>query len=174
MCEPTTIALAAFALSSASSVAAYQSQKSQSEYAKKAATTQRNSNIAAVAAESAMGQQDEAERVEALRRQTESKKATARASAAEAGVTGISVDSVLNELAGQGAEAQQNLETNYARSSLGTAAQLTNINSQYSNTLAQNQAPSALGLGLEIGQAGLSSYGSFKSMKAADKIAKGA
>lgn len=164
MCEPISIATTALAI--AGSVSQYQAQRDQAKFAEKSATVQRNANIANIRAEQVQNQQDEAERVEALRRQTEQKQATARLAAADAGVTGTSVDSVLNELAGQGAEAFQNLETNYARSALGTSNQLFNVDNQYASTIAQNQKPSGLAAALQIGGQALGGYGDYKAAKA--------
>lgn len=166
MCGPAVIPLAMLAISAAQTASAYQGQKNQAKYAQKSATIKRNSDIANIRAEQVMGQQDEAQRVEQLRRQTEQKKATASVAAVDAGIEGNSVDSIMNELAGQGAEAQQSLETNYARSALATTNQLYNADSQYSSTVNQNQKPSGLAAALQIGGAALGSYGDYKKAKA--------
>lgn len=170
MCEPVTIAaIASTALTVAQTASAYQGQKQQAKFAERSATVQRNANIANIRAEETMQQQDEAERVETLRREVEQKKSTARLAAADAGVTGTSVDSVLNELAGQGAEAFQNLETNYARTALATSNQLYNADSQYASTVASNPKPSGLAAALQIGGSLLGGYGDVKGAQAAKK-----
>lgn len=162
MCDPILITTG---LAVAGAASQYQGQRNQAKYAERAATVQRNANIANIRAEQVQNQQDEAERVEALRRQTEQKQATARSAAAEAGVAGLSVDAVLNELAGQGAEAFQNLETNYARSALGTANQLYNADSQYASTVAQSPKPSGLAAALQIGGQLATGYADYKASK---------
>lgn len=165
MCLPA-VPLIMMALSVAQTANAYQTQKGQAKFAQQSATVKRNSDIAGIRSEQVMAQQDQAERVESLRRQTEKQQATARVAGADAGVTGTSVDSIMNELAGQNAEAQQNLETNYARSALGTSNQLFNADSQYSSTVAQNQKPSGLAAALQIGGAVAEGYGGYKQATA--------
>lgn len=166
MCDPVTLTAVSTGLAVASTAAQVQGQRQQAKYAKQAATVERNANVAAIQAEQNMRQQDEADKVEALRREAEAKAATARASAAESGVQGISVDAVLNELSGQAGEALQNLETNYARAGLGTSAELSNAEYRRQDTIARNPGPNYLAAGLQIGGQLAGGYADYKTAKA--------
>lgn len=145
-----------------SSVMAYQGQKNQAKFAEQSATVERNANVARLGFEQSQETQNQADRLEGLRRETEAKQATARAAAADAGVEGISVDSVLNELSGQGAEALQTLNTNYARTGVANATERTNIDQQYSRTVASSPRPSGLGLALDLVSQGAKGYAGYK------------
>lgn len=171
MCGPAAIPLASLAISTLSAGAQFQQQRNQARFAERAAISERNENTARVMTEQSFRQQDQAQSLEAQRRDAQSRMATARAAASEAGVTGISVDAVLNELSGRAAENVQTMDTNYARGALSNAAELTNINQQFSRTIAQNPRPSGLALGLQLAGAGLNAAGDIKANKA--RIARG-
>ena len=151
----------------------YQAQKNQAKTAQQAATSERNANVARVGYEQSQETQNQADRLEALRRETEAKQATARAAAADAGVEGISVDSVLSELSGQGAEALQTLNTNYARGAVANATERTNIDQQYARTVNSNPKPSGLGFALDLASEGAKAYSGYKTNQLAIKRAGG-
>ncbi len=156
MCEPTTILMAtSLALSAAQARGQYQAQKGMNTRNRRAANQQLEYNTAMNNVTRAQNQEDAAKAAEQLRRESAAKQATARAAAAESGVAGLSVDAVLNELSGQAAEAQQQIDTNYARQALQQDATQVGLVAQHSNTLANlpaNPYPDYLGMGLKLGQ----------------------
>ena len=158
MCDPLSIATAALTIGS--SGMQFQQQREQAKFAQRAATIERNANLANLEYEQSQAAMDQAQALEQTRRDAEARMATARVAASDAGVTGVSVDSVLAELSGRAAENVQALETNYARSGVAAANERTNINQRYAATRNANPRPSGLALGLEIGGAVAGGYAS--------------
>lgn len=155
MCEPTTLAVASFAVSAGSAVASHISQQKASKAAEKSAMQ----NLRLQHHDLAIRQQEEMQAVsreiQAGRRRGAEARSAAKASAAEAGVGGISVDLLLGGIERDEAEYVQSLEDNAVitldqlqRMKLGASAGA-------ANRIAANPQPSVFGTGLTIGGAGL-------------------
>lgn len=175
LCDPFSIT--ALALSAAASAAAYQQQQQQAENAAKYQNEQyRQAGVFAaenytqqtgVVSErlrqnaEATGQSGEENAIAAMQA-----RATATAAAGEAGVTGNSVDQLLADFSRTESLNAANLKTNqrYAEDQANREQQALRADAR--NRIVSNRPgpvnyPSTLGLGLQIGAAGLSSYNSY-------------
>lgn len=84
------------------------------------------------------------------------RQATAVTAAGESGVSGLSVDALLAELAGRGGQANSSAEVNYLRGDRAIEADKMNSWSGVASTIGQMQTPKApdyLGAALSIGNA---------------------
>tara|TARA_B110000305_G_scaffold237531_1_gene301054 strand:+ start:522 stop:1037 length:516 start_codon:yes stop_codon:yes gene_type:complete len=171
MCEPIT--LAALALGAASSYSQVQGQKQQ---AKTQAKVQANASaaerqrylqeVSSMRVQQGQEQVAAAQRISASARKAREARATARVSAGEAGVAGISVDALINDLTKQEAEfnfaTQQQLQMN----DVGREMQLKDAGLGFTNnTLRINkpiEQPDYLGAALSGAQTGMSTYSTLK------------
>lgn len=178
MCDPFTLAATAFAVSTVSNIAGVVSQQQQARAAADAQNkynrqvernqlTARNQGLAGLEMERRTAFQDATEQINQNTLAARRAQATARVSAGEAGLSGLSVGALLRDLAGQAGYDNATATENYLRRD-------SNINFRREN--AQNEAVSAvnsvrqpviqrpdyLGAALRIGQSGLSIYGDYK------------
>ena len=89
-------------------------------------------------------------------RAAEAAKATARVSAGESGISGLSVDALLANLSGEQARYNESVNQNYENASMAIDNQRTNAQvnaASQINSLKTPQAPDYLGAALKIGQA---------------------
>jgi hypothetical protein len=174
MCDPTSIAVAGLALSGVSTVTSMIAQQQQASAAASAqneynrqqeenALIARNQNLAALEAErnSALG--DTREQINQNQMALRRAQATARVSAGEAGVAGLSVDALLRDLAGQAGYDNATATENYLRRDADINARRENVQIGATNAVTsirnpQIQSPDYLGSALRIGQAGLNNY----------------
>lgn len=179
MCTPMSLAVAAVAMTAASSVSSVIAQQQQAQetadaqnkYNRQIEQNQliaRNQNLAGLEMERKTAFQDATEQINQNTLAARKAEATARVSAGEAGLSGLSVDSLLRDLAGQAGYDNATATENYLR-------QNTNINFRREN--AQNEAVSAvnsvrqptiqrpdyLGAALRIGQSGANAYAYYKA-----------
>jgi hypothetical protein len=107
-----------------------------------------------------------AQRVNASARKAREARATARVSAGEAGVAGLSVDALINDLTKQEAEysfaTQQQLQMN----DVGRSMQLENAGLSFTNNMLRInkpiEQPNYLGAALSGAQTGMSTYSTLK------------
>lgn len=174
MCEPTTIALASFALTAASTVSSVYAQQQQ---ARDTATAQnaynrqveqnqliaRNQNLTGLETERNTALDDTREQINRNSMALRKAQAAARVSAGEAGVSGLSVDALLRDLAGQAGYDNSTATENYLRQSESINFRRENVQNESVSAVnsvrqPQIQSPDYLGAALRIGQAGVSSY----------------
>ncbi|QDB71023.1 internal protein B [Bordetella phage vB_BbrP_BB8] len=181
MCGPAAIPLATLAISAVSTVFTVVSQQNQAQAAADAqnafnrqqeqnALVARNANLANLEVERNTALDDTREQINqntmALRRA----QATARVSAGEAGVSGLSVDALLRDLAGQAGYDNATAVENYMRQDADINARRENTQNSYTSGLnsirqTQIQSPDYLGAALRIGQAGLKSYADYEDRR---------
>jgi hypothetical protein len=105
--------------------------------------------------------------------------ASATVAAGEGGISGTSVNSLLRDLAGRAAYDNTNVEENYLRQNQSLNAKRENVfNSTVSdiNQLQTPQAPDYLGAAFRIGSAGLNAYGQtqkYEAIKRGDRTGGG-
>lgn len=164
MCEPISIGLAM-----ASAGAQIQGQKQQ---AKTQAKVQANASaaerqrylqeVSSMRVQQGQEQVAAAQKINASARKSREARATARVSAGEAGVAGLSVDALINDLTKQEAEfnfaTQQQLQMN----DVGRSMQLENAGLGFTNNMLRInkpiENPNYLGAALSGAQTGLSTY----------------
>lgn len=182
MCEPTTIAAAALAMSAASTAASLYSQQQAADA--QAASNQRAYDAQMVAYNANILQgnreleninlrkQQEAEDLSAKKiennAQARRDMAKATTAAGESGVSGISVDALLAELGGKAGSANMAAETNYLRRDFALEMDRSNAYTNRTNNWAQTASainslktpvgPDYIGAGLRIGGS-LATYG---------------
>ena len=182
MCTPSTIALASFATSAASSglgfVAQQQAASAQADYQNQMAVATNQAANAAyqnqIAQEQARMQQEKAaasQQVDQANRDARKAAATARVASAEAGVSGLSVDSLLADFDRQRASNVQTTQTNYLwsliQSQENMAAYRANAQSRIASSRPSPVAgPSLLATGLDIAGAGLNAAAYYNANKA--------
>ena len=176
MCEPTTIAAAALAMSVASTAASvYQQQqtaKAQSDSNQRTYdaqmvaynANQANANIQKTQEATATSQKMIDNNAQARR---EMSKATV--ASGEAGVSGVSVDALLAELGGRAGQANANAEVNYLNRD--RAIEMDRMNSWAGTASAINSLktpvePDYIGAGLKIADSGLSYQTRMNNIKA--------
>lgn len=175
MCEPTTIAMATFALSAATTASGVYAQRQQAN-AQEAANKQQyensmiayRGNLANIEATRAQLQQDATEQVNLNNRAARKATATAYTSAGENSVAGNSVDALLRNLAGMAGTDNANAETNYLRQDAALNVKRENMwNSTSSeiNSLKTPTMPDYLGAAFQLGSSGLSAYSSYKKQQ---------
>lgn len=180
MCEPTTIAYAAFALTAASTAGSLYAQGKQAQSQSKAQWQQYENDMTAYRANLAnievtrnQMQADATQKVNDNNAASRAAQATARVSAGESGVSGLSVDALLRDLAGEAGYDNTNVEENYLRQNTALNAKRENIyNATASdiNVMQTPQGPDYFGAGLRLGQAAL---GTYAQTQRADAIRRG-
>ena len=178
MCEPTTIALATLALSAATTVAGVAGQQqqasatasAQNDFNRQTERNQlvaRNQNLANLENQRNTAREDTTEQVNLNAMALRKAQATARVSAGESGVSGLSVDALLRDLSGRAGFDNATATENYLRQDESINARRENV--QNGAVSAVNsirnpviQAPDYLGAALKIGQAGLGTYSDYQ------------
>lgn len=183
MCEPTTIALATSALSIASGISQYQEQlaaaSAQSKYNKQAAEDAANNarqqyndiQRRRVQEDIAKGQQLQQSKMELQKRQAE-----AKAAASDAGLAGLSIDSILGDMAGQSARAQDaiNQQAEFTQQQLTASAEGIHAGGQRAiNSIAPVRIPGIGDLASNtapgVAQAGSALYSDYSSYKSGEE-----
>jgi hypothetical protein len=173
------IPLITLAISAASTVATVSAQQQQAQATADAqnaynrqseqnAITARNANLANLEVTRNQAYQDTLEQVgkdDLARRQAQ---ATATVAAGEAGISGLSVDALLRDLAGQAGYDNATAYENYLRTDQRINVARENTQNNYESGLnsirqPQIQSPNWLGAGLKIGQSALDSYSMYKT-----------
>ena len=152
MCEPTTIALAAMAISTVSAGVSSYSQKQQADYQKEVAEVQATNerNEAREKGEEELGQ-----RVRASREA----RARARVAAGESGAMGASFAAQMNQNL-----ADRNMDSALVQKNVAFNHRATN--DRLDNALSSIRSPSALEAGLSIAGTAVQGYGNVQSVKA--------
>lgn len=183
MCEPTTLALATFALSAAgtaATVSAQQSQaKAQNRAAVAAAENANQSTRLQIEQEQRRIRQvrdQETQRQFNLRRQIRRQESTARVQSAEAGVAGVSVDALLGQINREGAEGVFTIGRNFDNALQQSEMNLLSIASQSkgrnnSAKSSQTAGPSSVAAGLQLAGSGLDAYTTYQSQTNLNKQA---
>jgi hypothetical protein len=175
MCEPTTLALASMGLAMGGTVLDYQGQrdlakgqekanKVQAEAARDAYRSNLDQTIVQQSQETAAASQQMLQQGNELRKA----KATARVSAGEAGIAGLSVDDLLNDLDSQGLTNMNSIEANYVARSNDIGVQRRNayINSASTiNSLKIPMEPSLAKTGITLASQGLVGYQDYQRAK---------
>lgn len=168
MCNPAAIAYVGLAITAASAAAQIDAQNKNTKAQAQANQTQYEgqmtayrSNLANIEVTRGQMESDVTQKVNENNAASRAAQATARVSAGEAGVSGLSVDALLRDLAGEAGYDNTNVEENYLRQNTALNAKRENaFNSTASaiNTLTTPQAPDYIGAGLRVAQSGLSAY----------------
>lgn len=174
MCDPVTaIAVGSLALTAASTGAqVYQQQQAQKQQENYNKQQYENTMTAYRYNNAAINQKQQLERDAASQKITENNikareaQSKALTSAGESGVGGLSVGALLSELAGERGRYNFSVERNYEGAYYGLDAErMNNWSSSASqiNQLKTPQTPDYFGAGLRIANAGMSSYGFYKT-----------
>ena len=164
MCEPISIGLA-MASMGAQIHGQRQQAKTQAKVQKNASEAERQRYLQEVSSMRVQQGQEEvaaAQRVNESARKAREARATARVSAGEAGVAGLSVDALINDLTREEAEynfaTQQQLQMN----DVGRSMQLENAGLGFTNNMLRInkpiEKPDYLGAAISGAQTGLSTY----------------
>lgn len=176
MCDPITIAGAALAVSAASTAASVYAQQQQADAQSKANQRQYDSQMVAYNANQANAniqktQEATATSQKIIENNAQGRRDMAKATVAsgEAGVSGVSVDSLLAELGGRAGQANANAEVNYLNRD--RAIEMDRMNSWAGTASAINSLktpvePDYIGAGLKIADAGLSYGNRMNNIKA--------
>lgn len=183
MCGIAAIGLAISAVSSIASVVGQQAQAqaqadSQNAYNRQLeqnALTARNANLANLEVERNTTLADTREQINQNAIAARRAEATARVSAGESGISGLSVDALLRDLSGQMGYDNATATENYLRQDRNINIRRENVQNQYVSTLngvkqPVIQSPNYLGAALSIGQAGVNAYGQYQAQQ--NKLSK--
>jgi hypothetical protein len=176
MCEPTTIAAAALAMSVASTAASVYAQQQQADAQSKTNQRQYDAQMVAYNANQANANIQKTQEATATSQKMIDNNAQARRDMAkatvasgEAGVSGVSVDALLAELGGRAGQANANAEVNYLNRD--RAIEMDRMNSWAGTASAINSLktpvePDYIGAGLKIADSGLSYQNRMNNIKA--------
>lgn len=170
MCDPVTIAASMAVAQTATTVIGQQQMaKTQAEAQRRASAAERQRYLHEV---SSMRIQQGQEQVAAAQKLSESARkamearATARVSAGEAGVAGLSVDALINDLTRKEAEYSFNVQEQTRMSDVNRQLQLRDAGLGFTNNMLRInkpiEQPNYLGAALSGAQTGLSTYSSIK------------
>lgn len=173
MCEPTTLAAMSFAMGVAQSGMSFMQASAAADAQDQVyAENVKNSRQAANNQYEALNTRMEQERIAASQKKQEAAiegarlRGTARASANEAGVTGLSVDALLSDFYSSEARYGQSVDANVAAQRLYLQGEKKAVQSQSQNqinSVPRGSHPSPFALALNIGAAGLGAYNSYQS-----------
>ena len=172
MCDPVTIAATMAVAQTATTVIGQQQMaKTQAEVQRRASAAERQRYLHEV---SSMRIQQGQEQVAAAQKMSESARkatearATARVSAGEAGVAGLSVDALINDLTRQEAEYSFNVQKQTQMSDVNRQLQLRDAGLGFTNNMLRInkpiEQPNYLGAALSGAQTGLSTYSVTKDL----------
>jgi opacity protein-like surface antigen len=176
MCEPTTLAAAALAVSAASTAASVYSQQQAANAQAKANQQAYDSQMIAYNANIANANWMKTQEATQLSQKqidnnSQARRDMARAtvSAGESGVSGLSVDSLLAELGGKAGQANANAEVNYL--ARDRAIEMDRMNAWAGtasaiNSLKTPTEPDYIGAGLRIADAGIGYQNRMNNIKA--------
>ena len=170
MCDPVTIAATMAVAQAGTTVIGQQQQaKTQAEAQRRASAAERQRYLHEV---SSMRMQQQQEQVAAAQKLSESARkamearATARVSAGEAGVAGLSVDALINDLTRKEAEYSFNVQEQTRMSDVNRQLQLRDAGLGFTNNMLRInkpiEQPNYLGAALSGAQTGLSTYSAIK------------
>ena len=168
MCEPISIGLA-MASMGAQIHGQRQQAKTQAKVQKNASAAERERYLREVSSMRVQQGQEEvaaAQRIQESTRKAREARATARVSAGEAGVAGLSVDALINDLTREEANynfaTQQQLQMN----DVGRSMQLDNAGLSFTNNMLRInrpiEKPDYLGAAISGAQTGMSTYSTLK------------
>jgi hypothetical protein len=179
MCEPTTMALASFAIGATQAVVGYSAQKKASDEAYTEQTrvyneNQRNALLAfgdqQAASNQRIAQEQDAAAADSMDVSLEARANRARnmVAAGEAGVSGPTVDSLMRDIYGKEGRSLSRIDTNLDWSTQQLEAEKTGQTHQTVSRInsvarAKKNDPSLLATGLQIGTAGVNAYSGYKS-----------
>lgn len=182
MCEPTTIAAASFALTAASTVSGVigeqQAAKQQAKYNAQQTENYRQAerdNLARANLQQSQLTQQAGQKINQNNLEARKAIATARVSAGEAGVTGLSLGALLRDLSGQQAGYNDSVMANTENAYAQVEQDKRNIQTQTRsdiNSLKPVQRPDYLGAAFKIGGAVNSYYNPDTSKDDIKAIAK--
>lgn len=170
MCDPVTIAATMAVAQAGTTVIGQQQQaKTQAEAQRRASAAERQRYLHEV---SSMRMQQQQEQVQAAQKLSESARkamearATARVSAGESGVAGLSVDALINDLTRKEAEYSFNVQEQGRMSDVNRQLQLRDAGLGFTNNMLRInkpiEQPDYLGAALGGAQTGLSTYSAIK------------
>lgn len=165
MCNPTAIAVAGFAIQAGSSLAEMSAQTKAANANRAAALADERLQNQDLSAREIEEQRASSQQSRMVRRQTAEQAGMGLVSAAGSGVSGISVDMLLDAIQGSGAEAQQTIQDNEKATLDQITRQRAGIRANTRNRIAGVQPGSPLLAGLKIGASGLGLAGTLKHQR---------
>ncbi|WP_370006327.1 virion core protein, T7 gp14 family [Sinorhizobium fredii] len=166
------MAVAQFAMSAASAVVGFQAEESQYE-----AQRQNYENNRIAANKAAVGQyaatqhrqlqeaKAASQELQNLNREALQQRSTAQVAAAEGGVTGLSVDALINDFYGQEGRHERTLSNNYQMQADYLRGEMEGVQAQTEgriNSVEQPQKPSFSGAAIRILSGGLDALGGYQ------------
>ena len=173
MCPPAAIAIATLAINAGGAVMQYMQQKQQAKAQEQANAAARLSAIQSANAQTkALHTREIQEREAALQKKDQNDKAARRATATsvtaagEAGVTGLSLDSLLFNVGFQRGQNESNIDFNLDNTSDQLFYQKQGVQAQSAGRIASLpivQRPSLFATGLQIAGAGVNAFKTFQT-----------
>lgn len=174
MCEPTSIAIASFALASASTVASYQGQMTAAKQQNAAfQENARRANAEVVRGYDVIGERSMQERASAARqiednrRDAQRARATMTAAAGESNVSGLSVEALLRDFYGRETDFNDRTFENLDNTERQLRREMQGVRASGEDRIASVRpanAPSFLDAGLRIAGAGVDSAARYRMM----------
>jgi hypothetical protein len=170
MCDPVTIGIGMAVASAGTQVMGQRQQaKTQEKVQANASKAERQRYLQEVSSMRVQQGQEQvaaAQRVNASARKAREARATARVSAGEAGVAGLSVDALINDLTKQEAEYSFASQQQTQMNDVGRTMQLENAGLSFTNNMLRInkpiEQPDYLGAALSGAQTGMSTYSTLK------------
>jgi len=167
MCEPvsimTALSIASTAAAGFGQVAGYQEQKAMAKATRNAANNAYAMDLHGITTRQMQEQDAAAERKLENQREYDAARASAIVNADQAGVRGLSVDALLNDLAGQQASRQKAVDTNTSWQIAQLQDEKLGADATRQSRIASAPKPSATGLLLKVGGTAVSGLDAYKS-----------
>lgn len=148
---PAALALGSLALNSAGELLGASAQRKNADANKKAAISSQVNQINDVNLRQTQEQQAAAQEIEAAQRQTRTALSSARLTAGEAGVSGVSVDALLNDIGAEGSTFTQDVKLNAANTNAQLERQKLGIYAQTQDRINGVQPSNPWATALKIG-----------------------
>lgn len=178
MCEPTTMAIAMFAMSAGSAVMQHQQASAQADMQTAAYKQNRQNALAdmrnqyaATGQRQQQEQQATAQQIQQRTLQARQEEASARVAAGEAGIQGNSVDAIMRQISGLASgdvsTMQQNREWSIDQMNSEMLGQRSAAQSRI-NSMSRGVKPSKAALAFKIGEAAAGSYNGYTAQTGSD------
>lgn len=174
MCDPLTLAVGSFMVSAGSSVASYGAAKREAAaqdqyYLDNKANAERSASYEHGQLELRKAQEMDAAGAKSFDNmlETRAKAAHAEAAAGDAGISGLSIDSLIGDIYGAGGRTNDRIKQNEEMTLAQLSAEGRGIDARMEgriNSVRKGVQPSGLALGLNIASAGLNAATGYKKM----------
>jgi hypothetical protein len=165
VCDAVTMGLASLAIKTAGDVGDYIAQKRNAKANKDAAIASQVGQVNDINLRELQEKQAASQEIQAAERQTKTVLSSARLSASEAGVSGVSVDALLNDIGAESSTYKQDVAENLSNTQAQLERQKQGVYAETQSRINSVQSPNPFALALRIGGGIIGTAAQFQSRK---------